>query len=179
VCYEYLESLLRNAPDITTQAGVTAQDAIVGPTLEVVLHEIGHAVFHLLKTPVFGREEDAADQLANYLMVNLDPDMAMRAVKGVAYMYANEMRQQTPAGEDFANVHGLPAQRFYNVICMAYGKDPNQFAVVVDGGYLPESRAEDCEGEYRQVAHAFKQLIQPYVDEKVRNAAERKRRMKR
>jgi hypothetical protein len=35
VCYEYIDDILRNAPEGTTPAGVTRADAIVGPTLEV------------------------------------------------------------------------------------------------------------------------------------------------
>jgi hypothetical protein len=174
VCYEYLADVLRNAPDMTTATGVTPQEAVFGPTLEVVFHEVGHALFHLLQVPIFGREEDAADQLANILMVNLDPDVARQAVKGVAFMYANESKGQTPSGEAFANVHGLPAQRFYNVMCLAYGKDAKLFGDLVEKGYLPESRAEDCEGEYKQVDYAFEKLIRPYIDEKVRARVEPK-----
>src|SRR3954469_136869 len=59
-CYEYLADVLANAPQETTAAGVTRQDAVVGPTIEVFLHEIGHAVFSMLKVPILGREEDAA-----------------------------------------------------------------------------------------------------------------------
>jgi hypothetical protein len=167
VCYEYLDGILRNAPSDVTGAGVSRKDAIVGPLVEVVLHEVGHALFHLLEVPVFGREEDAADQLADYLLLQLDDDIAMQAVRGIGYMYAQEMRGQNPAVEDFANVHGLSAQRFFNVLCLAYGKDPKLFADVVDEGYLPESRAESCEGEYRQVKYAFQKLVAPYIDRAV------------
>src|SRR5215831_5955483 len=76
VCYEYIDDVLRNAPDVTTAAGVTPQDAIVGPTIEVFLHEIGHATFDLLKVPILGREEDAADQIASYALLRLDKDLA-------------------------------------------------------------------------------------------------------
>ena len=64
VCYEYIDDILRNAPEEKTPAGVTRADAIVGPTLEVFLHEVGHAVFDYLDVPILGREEDAADQFA-------------------------------------------------------------------------------------------------------------------
>jgi hypothetical protein len=36
VCYEYLDELLRYAHKETTAAGVTHDDAIVGPTVEVL-----------------------------------------------------------------------------------------------------------------------------------------------
>ncbi|HYL19448.1 MAG TPA: DUF4344 domain-containing metallopeptidase [Burkholderiales bacterium] len=167
VCYEYLDDVLKNAPETTTPAGVTRQDAIVGPAVEVFLHEVGHAIFNLLKVPILGREEDAADQVADYLILHLDDDIARQVVTGVGYMYAHEMQSQTPGLQQFANVHGLSAQRFYNLLCMAYGKDPKLFGDVVERGYLPESRAESCEDEYKQVDYAFKKLIYPYIDQAV------------
>ena len=53
VCYEYIDDIFRNAPRETTPAGVTRADAILGPTLEVFLHEVGHAVFDYLNVPVW------------------------------------------------------------------------------------------------------------------------------
>ena len=167
VCYEYLDDVLKNAPESTTPAGVTRQDTIVGPAVEVFLHEVGHAIFNLLKVPILGREEDAADQVADYLILHLDDDISRQVVSGVGYMYAHEMQSQTPGLQQFANVHGLSAQRFYNLLCMAYGKDPKLFGDVVERGYLPESRAETCEDEYKQVDYAFTKLIYPYIDQAV------------
>ena len=85
VCYEYLEDILQNAPKETTPAGVTRSDAIVGPTLEVFLHEVGHAVFDYLSVPVLGREEDAADQFAAYVLLQFAESDARRLIYGVAY----------------------------------------------------------------------------------------------
>jgi hypothetical protein len=64
VCYEYLADILKNAPEDTLPSGITRQDAILGPFVDVFLHESGHAVFDLLKVPVLGREEDAADSFS-------------------------------------------------------------------------------------------------------------------
>lgn len=87
VCYEYLEDFLRNAPKETTPAGVTRTDAIMGPTLEVFLHEVGHAVFDYLSVPILGREEDAADQFAAYVLLQFAESDARRLIYGVAYSY--------------------------------------------------------------------------------------------
>jgi hypothetical protein len=70
----------------------------------------------------------------------------------------------------FANVHGIPAQRFFNVLCIAYGADRKLFADVVEKGYLPKDRAESCDLEYEQTAFAFKKLISSrYIDKKLAN----------
>ena len=163
--HQHIYEVLRNAPDVTTAAGVTPQDAIVGPTIEVFFHEIGHAIFDLLKVPILGREEDAADQVASYGMLRLDKDIVHQTVAGVAYMYGHEMKSDTPGIEQFADAHGVSAQRFYNLLCMAYGKDSKLFADLVEKKYLPESRAEGCADEYKQVDYAFKKLIYPYIDQ--------------
>ena len=87
VCYEYIDDILRNAPKETTPAGVTRTDAIMGPTLEVFLHEVGHAVFDYLSVPILGREEDAADQFAAYVLLQFAKSDARRLIHGVAYSY--------------------------------------------------------------------------------------------
>jgi hypothetical protein len=166
VCYEYIDDILRNAPQETTPAGVTRADAIVGPTLEVFLHEVGHAVFDYLRVPVLGREEDAADQFAAYLLLEFAKSDARRLIAGVAYAYHLDASKPTTKKNPFADEHGLPAQRLYNVLCTAYGADSKLFADVVEKGYLPQERAEGCEGEYGQLVWAMTKLIRPYIDQK-------------
>ena len=165
VCYEYLEDILRNAPKDTTPAGVTRTDAIMGPTLEVFLHETGHAVFDYLSVPILGREEDAADQFAAYVLLQFAESDARRLIYGVAYSYNIDASQPSTKKHPFADEHGLPAQRFYNVLCMAYGADSKLFAELVDKGYLPGERAEGCADEYEQVIKALNKLIGPYIDQ--------------
>ncbi len=165
VCYEYLADILWNAPKETTPAGVTRTDAIVGPTLEVFLHETGHAVFDYLTVPILGREEDAADQFAAYILLQFAESDARRLIYGVAYSYNIDASQPSTKKNPFADEHGLPAQRFYNVLCMAYGADSKLFAELVDKKYLPSERAEGCADEYDQVIRALNKLIGPYIDQ--------------
>jgi hypothetical protein len=63
-----------------------------------------------------------------------------------------------------ADEHGTPAQRLYNLLCIAYGSDKEAFADVVKKGYLPPDRAERCEDEFQQVDYAYRTLIAPHVD---------------
>ena len=166
VCCEYVDDLLKNASDDNLPAGITKTDATLGPLLDVFLHEAGHAVFDMLRIPVFGREEDAADQFSSYIMLRYDKDRARRLILGSAYQYKRDVRQPETKLEitKFANEHGLPAQRFFNVLCVAYGWDPKLFAELVEKKYLPQDRAEFCDGEYEQVRYAFQTLIGPHID---------------
>jgi len=90
ICYEYLNDIIQNAPPETTPAGVTRTDAIMGPAVEVFFHELGHAVFDYLHTPVLGREEDAADEFAAYFLLRFGGEDSRRLIKGAAYAYNRE-----------------------------------------------------------------------------------------
>jgi hypothetical protein len=166
VCYEYLDEIWKNVPSETTPEGVAPIDALAGPLVDVFFHEFGHVLFYTLQVPVLGREEDAADQLSAYLMLSFGPDEARRLISGSAYQFKPDLKPKvTLELKDFSDSHGAPAQRFYNLLCIAYGANPNMFADIVKKGYLPVERAIGCEDEYHQLAYAFKTLIGPHIDE--------------
>jgi hypothetical protein len=169
VCYEYLDELWKNMPEQTTATGAAPIDALIGPFVDVFLHEAAHALFDILNVPVFGREEDAADQFSAYVMLRFGKAEARRLILGSAHQYKGDLTDKTVSLDlkKFSDEHGTPAQRFFNVLCIAYGADDKLFADLVDKGYLPKERAEGCEGEYRQVAHAMTRLIGPHVDKKL------------
>jgi hypothetical protein len=172
ICYEYVAWLHQIAAKITLSNEISLEDAVVGPFVDVLLHEVAHAIFDLLKIPLFGREEDAADQLAAFILLQFGPDVARRTIVGTALLFRQMAEEQVPGTADYAAAHGLPAQRFFNVLCIAYGAEPKLFADYVKQGFLPVFRIGSCRWEYRQIAHAFKTLISPHIDpvlqEKVR-----------
>ena len=169
VCYEYLDWVWQSAPEQTTPAGITPIDALAGPVVQFILHEFGHAVFDLLKIPIFGREEDDADQFAAYVTLQMGKEEARRLMAGAAYQYRSGVQSanQTISTKSFADEHGTLAQRFFNILCLAYGADEEVFKDIVTNGYLPKERAEGCRDEYGQVAYAFKTLVGPYIDRKL------------
>ncbi len=166
VCYEYLDEIWKQAPEKTTPAGIAPIDTLIGPFVDVFLHEAGHAVFQALRIPLFGREEDGADQFSSYIMLRFDKAESRRLILGSAYQYKGDLSSPTVmlTQQKFADEHGTPAQRFFNLLCIAYGADPNLFRDVVEKGFLPKDRAEGCGREYAQVSHAFDTLIGPYID---------------
>ena len=94
--------------------------------MDLFLHEAGHATFAALRIPIFGREEDAADLFSAYIMLKFDREEARRLILGSAYQYKGDLSSPTVMVEQqkFADEHGTPAQRFFNLLCVAYGADP-------------------------------------------------------
>ena len=175
VCYEYVEDIWRSANAPARPPAIAREDAFVGPMADVFLHEASHALFDMLRIPLLGREEDAADQLAAYHVLQLSKELRRKLILGVAWAYAGELKVRRPRDlhrrrlqvtrhATQADEHGTTAQRLYNLLCIAHGSDKELFTDVVEKGFLPQQRAERCEDEYQQVDFAYKTLIAPHVD---------------
>jgi hypothetical protein len=163
-CYENLGHIEQGAPKIAARRGIAPDDVVRSAVIAIFLHETAHALFDLLNLPVLGREEDAADQVATYVLLQLDKDDARRIILAVLSGMEAEAETEAPTKGHYADVHSLTAQRLYNVMCLAYGADQEVFAELVDKGHLPKERAEGCWAEYDQVAHAVRTLIRSHID---------------
>jgi Putative metallopeptidase len=169
VCYEYLDHINKNAPKEVTEAGLTPDDAIAGQFFYAFAHEMGHAAFDLLSVPNFGGQEDAADRFGAYVILHLGPEDAKRLIMGAAYGYRPFMEHPTvnvPL-KVFSDGHNPPPERYYNLLCIAYGAHPELFAEVVTKNLLPEQRAARCRREYGEVNYAFQKTVSPHVDQEI------------
>jgi hypothetical protein len=165
-CYEYLAEIRAKAAEAGRDP-LAARDAADGAAVFILLHEAGHAVFDLLEVPLLGSEEDAADVFATVVLLRLGRDVALRVLQGAARNFALDAHARRPDEGDFADEHGLDAQRYYNILCLAYGSDPDFFANAVKVGRLPGDRAEGCSQEYHQALFGMQKLIAPSVDARV------------
>ena len=165
-CYEFLDDIRRAAAAKKTNLVVPMQDALNGPTLFVMLHEAGHAVFEQLKVPVLGRMEDAADTFSAINLLRMGKDYCRRMLAGAAWAYGYSASTGKLDESDFSDSHSLDSQRYYNLLCLAYGSDPKYFAELVTRNFLPKARAEGCVEEYHQAVYALQKLVMPSLDER-------------
>jgi hypothetical protein len=173
LCYEYADELARHAAG-AEQHGFSADDALLGPLVFIYLHEIGHALFHLLDVPILGREEDAADQVAALILLRVGRAFAKDTLATTVWMYEHSAKSHVLDESDFSDVHPLDAQRYYNLLCLAYGADPGAYGAAVASSELSPARAEGCESEYRQVTGAVRRLLAPRMGPRAfRGAMER------
>jgi hypothetical protein len=163
LCYEYFVDLEAKVAAAQMPPGYNKADALVGGFLGVTIHEVGHALFDNLEIPVFGREEDAADQMAGFILQQFGAKIARRMVGGAAIMWA--MKDQKWDRTTFSDEHGSELQRHYNFLCLGYGGDPKTFQDFVDKGALPPARAKNCAREYQLVRNAFVKTVLPYIDQ--------------
>jgi hypothetical protein len=194
MCYQFnaeLEAAADTIAKVVAQnpkgfpVSVTRQEIVDGVYVAALMHETGHALFDILDIPVFGREEDAADQIASFIAVQFGKDVARTVIKGFAYFWMASgnppTKQPDPNAPDypkdaqsqcwqdpfcaFSDEHGTGWQRMYNVLCVAYGADQKTFKDLVDAGWLPPERAKGCTAEYQQLRYAFSDTVLPFVDQ--------------
>jgi hypothetical protein len=161
MCYELLTSIAQ-AATTTAESDDEASERIAGTWLFVFFHELGHALIDLYDLPSTGRQEDAVDEFSTVLLVESgNADLALRAAEYWATLDTGELTTLS-----FADEHSLTQQRFYSILCLVYGSDPETYANLVsqgDDGLLPESRAVRCEDEYRDKRDAWQTLLEPWT----------------
>jgi hypothetical protein len=142
---------------------------LIANTQFTVCHELGHALIATRGIPVLGDEEAFADELAAICF--LHPESAVKgdplAVEkrlAVADAWRLEWALAPPAERPpFWDVHALDIQRYFDIVCLIYGSDPERFAHLPDASSLPWERAWSCEEhEYRQAVHSIEWLVATY-----------------
>lgn len=123
------------------------QDFVAANLLSTFYHELAHALIHILQLPVFGQEEDAAD-VASVLLINAlyEEDAARQLAYDTAFGFWGEAEEQPePLWWD---THGPDLQRYYNIVCLFYGANPDERDDLAEEMGLPLERAEGCEEEF-------------------------------
>lgn len=182
VCYEYLQVVIRRIEGGQLPAWLTREEALAGAFVDAILHEFGHALIEYHRIPVLGREEDAADQLSAFMMLNLGGDDAGGLIRGTANVYLgwisffqSRPARQLGSGANMreARAHPTAAQRLYNLVCIALGAEPKSYAELAKAIDMPEDRSEDCAEEYAGLTRAYRTLVQPHVNKSLEANARR------
>jgi len=183
LCYELMDDIYnrfeadaKNSEEEVTEEEI--EDAMVGATLFVFYHELGHALVDVLALPVTGREEDVADQLSALILAD-GTEEGEKAVLDGAQFFTLDFNQGDEATDNtelaFWDEHSLSEQRFYNLVCWIYGQNPEEHSDFVGDDWLPAERASRCSGEWELLERSWLTLLEPHLQEGVnlgRDAAE-------
>ncbi len=131
----------------TIGSGVAAEENefVISNLASVLYHELGHAIIDQMQLPIFGQEEDAADVLSVLLIDRLYQEENAQAV---AYDAAFGFDAEAQSQPIFWDTHGPDEQRYFNLICLFYGANPDERDDLAQELGLPEERAISCEEEF-------------------------------
>jgi Putative metallopeptidase len=107
---------LQNNPrlkNLSEQQRIDRVEFVVGNTLVLLLHEMGHVHISEMHLPVLGREEDAADTFAALRLLQIGTDFSRNSLAEAAKgWFLNDRRdQQTGEKPLFYDEHNLSQQR--------------------------------------------------------------------
>jgi hypothetical protein len=161
MCYE----LMAKSEELFRDDEKTPQDleeAVKGSTAWTFYHELGHAMIDIYKLPLTGKNEDAADQISTYTLINGGDEGEKYALSG-AEDFGREAGTDNDLNDlQFADTHSLGKQRFYNIVCWVYGQNEEKYTHLVEEGALPENRAGRCKEEYDTMTRSWETLLAPH-----------------
>lgn len=169
MCYELVAYFAQQFQGRYEDAAA-ADAAVADATMFIFQHELGHALVELLELPITGKEEDAVDDLATLVLLHEwegGDESALNAAEAFYAIGEVEEAEATAAAEGgeemlpYYDEHSLGKQRYYQVVCIVYGSDPEAHADLV-GEDLPEERAVRCPAEYQQKANSWDVLLADY-----------------
>jgi hypothetical protein len=147
-------------------ADARTADFVRANMIAVFYHELGHALIDVMGLAVLGNEEDAADTLSALLIHQLwkeDTAAALAYDNALAFRLFAEDGERMGIEAAVWGVHSLDMQRYFNLVCLFYGADPQGRAALADELELPDNRRRSCPGEYQKAADSWGAMLNGYV----------------
>ncbi|MBD2294546.1 DUF4344 domain-containing metallopeptidase [Anabaena sphaerica FACHB-251] len=140
---------------------------VAGTTVFTFFHELGHTLIEELDLPVTGKEEDTVDEFSTILLSELGQEYAALASAIQFGLSGNQEIASVSQDLSFWDEHSLNYQRFYNIICLVYGKEPQKYDVLVEKIGIPPQRQNTCRIDYSKKLKAWRTLLSPHLRESV------------
>lgn len=154
-------------PVAAGQIDKKTSDFVAANMIAIYYHELGHALIDILKLPIFGQEEDAADVLSAVLIHEFfGEESAVQIAYATASGFLGDRDINAALRDEVAywDVHGPDLQRYYTFVCLFFGANPDDRHDVARDLRLPEGRMETCEEEYDQADSSWGGVIDDLVE---------------
>ena len=162
VCREVLTNAQANAAAFLQKGLVSQASAIkiaAGQIFYVVFHELAHALIQRHKLPYTGRQEDVADQFAaNILLNSNDPDLYVGAIN-LASQFERKQGFKIFFKSELSDEHALGAQRKFQMLCWAYGRNPQSIHQMALNAGMPQRRLDRCPEEYADMKRNIERIF--------------------
>ena len=158
---------LQNQPalkDLSEQERIDRVEFVVGNTVFILLHELGHVHFTEMHLPVLGREEDEADTFATLTLLKIGTSFSQRVLTNASqgWFLSERRNEQTRAKPLYYDEHDLSPQRAYWIVCLMVGSDPVKFKKLADDAKMPEPRQQSCKRDYTKASRSWDMVLAPY-----------------
>jgi hypothetical protein len=152
---------LSHGQDLTKSQLAEVRRFAANNSLFVLYHEMAHLLFDQLQMPILGREEDAADNMATWIMLNKRDPVMDTALADAAQGWLLSGITYDSGGEesDFAAAHSLDKQRAYAIVCMMVGMDGAAFEPIANEYAMDGDRQSTCFLDYSTIDRSLRGLL--------------------
>lgn len=130
--------------------------------LHTLLHEFAHAFIFVENIPVVGKEEDAADGLANIMILESFENGADITLNAAELFLLESKDRPNHTKEDYWDEHSLDIQRYYSTMCYIYGSAPEKYESLARNLGYDDYRKNFCEGDYANLYTSWMDLLTPF-----------------
>ena len=150
---------------LSPQAKRQLVEFVLGNTLFVMAHEMGHGLINEMNMPVLGREEDAADSFAIVNALKMGSGFSERVLieAGKGLVLSSKRDKKKGEALAFYDEHGLDLQRAYNVVCFMVGSNPEKYKQLAADTKLPEYRQKACPYEWQNTAWSWDEMLKKHL----------------
>ena len=152
---------LAQAQDLTKTQHAEVRRFAYNNSLFVIYHEVAHLLFHQLDVPILGREEDAADNVATWILLNTGTPEAERALVDAARGWILSGVAYDSGGDegDYAAGHSLDKQRAYQIVCLMVGMNETAFRPIANEYRMARDRQDSCHWDYDTINRGVSSLL--------------------
>jgi len=133
-------------------------------SLFVLYHEMAHLLVDQLRLPVLGKEEDAADNMATWTLLNKRTAESDKALADAAegWLLTGVAYGSGKYEEDFSAAHSLDKQRAYQIVCLMVGSDDTAFRPIANQYAIGRDRQDSCYWDYELVDRSLKGVLEEH-----------------
>ena len=124
-------------------------------------HEMGHCLVGEFNLPITGREEDAADDLASVSLAESGGKYGGEVALAAAQFFELMSRGADVKKLQFWDEHSLDAQRFYNILTVFYGSNPNRYLFIEK--IVPPARLARGEREFKHKQRSWDRILNQHL----------------
>lgn len=122
----------------------------VNNSLFTLYHEVSHLLIDRLQLPVFGPEEDAADSMAVWMLLQKKTPDANQALEDAArgWRLTGDAYGNVFTDEDYASGYSPDRQRSLQIVCLMVGADGAAFRPMANTYAIHPDRQDSCHHDF-------------------------------
>lgn len=158
--YYFVDEIAQRFIDANPNADLVAQQRfVISGVVHTLFHEYAHVLVDYLNLPVLGREEDAADSFASYVLITMMEGGPQLLKDGADLFYLESLDPEPFASVMLSDSHSLPIQRFYMSLCHLYASDEKAYRHLITDHDFDEEWVNTCLMDYDIIISSWQALL--------------------